>query len=83
MTSIEYFSEQIGVLYTQFSNGFISLNDFQLAFNNQYQQAKEMHKQEIIDAFDEGQEYEYQYHINSAPKFDSETYYNETFKKDS
>lgn len=41
--------------------------------------AKKLHKQEIIKAFDEGQEYEYQYHINNAPKFDSETYYNETF----
>jgi hypothetical protein len=43
-------------------------------------QAKEMHKKEIVTAFDEAQEYEYQYHINNAPKFDSETYYNETFK---
>ena len=40
---------------------------------------KAMHKEEIIKTFDEGQEYEYQYHINSTPKFDSETYYNETF----
>ena len=46
-----------------------------------FQQAKEMEKQQIENAFDEGQEYEYQYHINSAPKFDSETYYNETFGK--
>jgi hypothetical protein len=46
------------------------------------EQAKEMHKGEILTAFDEGQEYEYQYHINNAPKFDSETYYNETYKKD-
>ena len=44
-----------------------------------FEQAKAMHKEEIIEAFDEGQEYEYQYHINSTPKFDSETYYNETF----
>ena len=43
------------------------------------EQAKAMHKEEIIKAFDEGQEYEYQYHINSTPKFDSETYYNETY----
>jgi hypothetical protein len=43
------------------------------------QQAKAMRKKEITEAFDEGQEYEYQYHINSAPKFDSETYYNETY----
>jgi len=41
--------------------------------------AEEMHKQEIVDAFDEGQEYEYQYHVNNAPKFDSQTYYQETF----
>jgi hypothetical protein len=47
-----------------------------------FEKAKEMHKQEIVKAFDEGQEYEYQYHINNAPKFDSETYYQETFKKD-
>jgi len=47
------------------------------AMVNHYQ---EMHKQEIVKAFDEGQEYEYQYHINNAPKFDSETYYQETFK---
>jgi hypothetical protein len=46
------------------------------------EQAKEMEKEQIIKAFDEGQEYEYQYHINSAPKFYSETYYNETYKQD-
>ena len=43
------------------------------------EQAKAMHKEEITQAFDEGQEYEYQYHINSTPKFDSETYYIETY----
>jgi hypothetical protein len=48
---------------------------------NAFEQAKAMHKEEIIEAFDEGQEYEYQYHINSTPKFDSETYYNDTFTK--
>jgi hypothetical protein len=43
------------------------------------QQAKAMEKKQIIEAFDEGQEYEYQYHINSTPKFYSETYYKETY----
>ena len=56
-------------------NGYFIGNDLYQFFN----QAKAMHKEEIIEAFDEGQEYEYQYHINSTPKFDSETYYNETF----
>jgi hypothetical protein len=45
------------------------------------EQFKEIEKEKVIRAFDEGQEYEYQYHINSAPKFDSEQYYNETFGK--
>ena len=46
------------------------------------EQAKEMEKEQIIKAFDEGQEYEYQYNINSAPKFYPETYYQETYKQD-
>ena len=45
------------------------------------EQFKEIEKEKVIRAFDEGQEYEYQYHINSTPKFDSEQYYNETFGK--
>ena len=52
-----------------------------LEWNKLLEQAKEMEKEQIMDAFDEGQEYEYQYHINSAPKFDAEQYYNETFGK--
>ena len=44
-----------------------------------FEQAKEMEKEQIEEAFYEGQEYEYQYHINSAPKFYSETYYKETY----
>ena len=44
-----------------------------------FKEAKAMHKEEVVKAFDEGQECEYQVHINSAPKYDSETYYNETF----
>lgn len=46
-----------------------------------FEQAKEMEKEQIIDAFDEGQNYEYEYHINSAPKFDSQTYFTETYGK--
>jgi hypothetical protein len=48
--------------------------------NKLIEQAKAMEKEQIVKAFDEGQEYEYQYHINSAPKFDSETYYKETYE---
>jgi hypothetical protein len=42
--------------------------------------AKEKEREQIVEAFDEGQEYEYQYHVNGTPKFDSETYFIETYK---
>jgi hypothetical protein len=38
-----------------------------------------MEKEQIEEAWDEGQECEYQYHINAAPKYNSNTYYNETY----
>jgi len=45
----------------------------------------EKEKKQIIEAYDEGKEYEYQYHINCDPvKYEdvktSEKYYKETFK---
>ncbi len=43
--------------------------------------AKQKERQQIEEAFNEGQEYEYQYHVNMAPRFDSETYYNETYNQ--
>jgi hypothetical protein len=67
MTSIEFLEQNVTLN--------ISVYDWLLLI----QQAKEMHKQEIVKAFDEGQEYEYQYHINNAPKFDSETYFLEIY----
>ena len=42
-------------------------------------QAKQMEKEQIEEAWDEGQECEYQYHINAVPKYNSNTYYNETY----
>ena len=77
-TAVEWLVEEM------FKQGYFDGNK-PLTFTNLdhlQQQAKEMEKEQIIEAFDEGQEYEYQYHINNAPKFDSETYYNETFKSE-
>ena len=75
-TSIEWLIEQL------LGNGLLRLTkeDHSL-YSELRDKAKEINKREIESAFDEGQEYEYQYHINNAPKFDSETYYQETFKK--
>jgi hypothetical protein len=44
-------------------------------------QAKELHKQEIEDAFENGVDDEYEYHINVEARIrkKAEKYYNETF----
>jgi hypothetical protein len=42
------------------------------------QQAKEMEKEQIELAFKEGQDYQYKYQINNAPKFDWSIYYDKT-----
>jgi hypothetical protein len=47
-----------------------------------FEKAKEMEREQIMEAFDNGQEYEYQYHINLAPRCDSETYFDETYGGD-
>jgi hypothetical protein len=44
-----------------------------------FEQAKQMEKEQIEEAWDDGQECEYQYHINSESKYNSETFYNETY----
>ena len=68
-------------LYNNLKSHFEHDGDLLEVVQMSFEQAKEMEKEQIIEAFDEGQEYEYQYHINSAPKFDALTYYNETFKQ--
>jgi hypothetical protein len=74
MTSIEWLIEQM------LNKGFFKESVTLTNIDHLQYKAEELHKQEIVKAFDEGQEYEYQYHINNSPKFDSETYYQETFK---
>jgi len=81
-TAVEWLSNQAYELFEQYSEGNfdrIQLNKLMVDATNK---AKEKEKEQIIKAFDEGQEYEYQYHVNSAPKFYSETYYQETYKQD-
>ena len=74
MTSIEWLVEQIirkHPIITQFLPNY----NFDKEIINQ---AKLLHKQEIIKAFDESENYYYQYLINHKPKIDSETYYQES-----
>jgi len=45
-------------------------------------EAKAMEKEQIELAFDEGSEYEYQYHINGDYRKEASTYYNEKYGGD-
>lgn len=82
LSSIEWYANASHELIVKKSNGEITEREFLTMHHNLFYDAEAMHKEEVVKAFDEGQEYEYQVHINSAPKFDSETYYNETFGGD-
>jgi hypothetical protein len=83
MKTLEQSKNSIDWLYANLKSHFEHDGDLLEGVQMSFDKAREMHKDEIIKAFDEGQEYEYQYHINSTPKFDSETYYNETFSDES
>ena len=69
MTAVEYFFNELQRMQYFIGNDMLEA----------YKQANKMFEQQIIDAFDEGQEYEYQVFVNSAPRFFSDTYYNETY----
>jgi hypothetical protein len=49
-------------------------------FDSIYDQAKEIEKEQIEDAFCDGVDDEYEQHINNEIRKNSEQYYNETFK---
>ena len=68
MTSIEWLVEQIN---KHWDNKNINSDEL-------IKQAKEMHKQEIIDAYKKGQELWFY----ENPNYMAEQYYQETFKKD-
>jgi predicted RNA-binding protein YlxR (DUF448 family) len=47
-----------------------------------FEQAKEMEKEQIEEAFANGVDDEYEWYINNVPRKNSETYYNETYGGD-
>ena len=75
-TAVEQLINEMKSLLDQpYVNPKNALNDcINLAYNK-----LQMEKEQIEEAWDEGQECEYQYHINSEPKYNSETFYNETY----
>jgi len=81
MTSIENVFEQLeeqGIVFKS-ANNLLHISIDASDYLDIKRLSKEKHKQEIIKAFDESENYYYQYLINHKPKIDSETYYQEKF----
>ena len=83
-TAVERFSNQTYELFEQYSEGRfdrIQLNKLMVDATNK---AKEMEKEQIMDAYSTGADDEYEHHVNLSVKredIDCEKYYNETYGK--
>lgn len=73
-TAVEWYEKEINSLIEEYESGKISKRDFITMKHNLFYPAKEMEKQQIKDAYDDGN-YAYGMGIKEP-----EQYYNETFK---
>jgi len=78
VSAVEWFYNQIRNLKVKAELTNMDSNDFIIANLKLLQQAKQMEKEQIIDAWDDGC-----YQSSDFPKTsDAEKYYNETFKSE-
>lgn len=73
VTAVDWFSEQVYILFNQFQYGDISMVDFRLKMVNIEVQAKAMEKEQIISAWIATD--------NELQRLAAEQYYNEKYKK--
>jgi hypothetical protein len=78
-TAVEWFSVRRDVLEIEVRLGKLSPIEYAEELTKAEQQAKEMEKEQIEEAFANGVDDEYEWHINNVPRKNSETYYNETY----
>ena len=73
-TAVEFLISKLQWTYSQIDS-----------FSQYVSEAKEMEKEQILDAYSAGSEDEYEYHANSQnikrDDIDCDKYYNETFNK--
>ena len=73
-TSLKYYSEQVIQLFWKLENKEINIGEFSELHHNLYEQAKQMDKKQITDAYRRG-------FISDDIKL-ADDYYNETFGED-
>jgi hypothetical protein len=76
-TAVESFSDNTWKLTSQLISKKITLGRYAVLYFELHEQAKKMEKEQIMDAFKEGNLYN-----GWALKHEPEQYYNETYKKD-
>jgi len=74
MTSIEMYEKKVLELFHMYANGDIDIREFLTTLHNFYYKVEEMHKQEIIDAWEMGR-----FNIDDVGL--GKEYYQETFEK--
>jgi len=73
-TAVEWLINEWMHLDAEFDMVFIDKNTYWEKLKEKHNQAKEMEKQQIVDAYDNGK------YITSGKEFGGEQYYTETFK---
>ena len=77
-SAVDFLTQCISDLEYEWMHGRVDSEKYYHLYRDFIKQAKEMHKQEIIDAFKKGQALGF----DDNPNYMAEQYYKETFKKD-
>jgi hypothetical protein len=78
-TAVEWYNEQLNLYGDMAFNKEISLGQYHIKKQELLEQAKEMEREQIIEAFKQGVEY---WNGDDWKLIDIEQYYNETFKSE-
>ena len=78
-TAVQWFSVRRDVLEIEVRLGKLSPIEYTEELTKAEQQAMEMEKEQIEEAFANGVDDEYEWHINNVPRKNSETYYEQTY----
>jgi hypothetical protein len=78
-TAVEWFHQKNWALKIQLELGEISIGEYASTYATLYEQAKEMEKEQIINAFEQGENNSVDYFNPENRIKESEHYYNETY----
>ena len=78
-TAVEWYIEKLLDLDYEYAKGLINLGVWSERKKSLIEQAKAMHKEEIIEAFDQGVIAEVTHQVSGAPETSGQEYFNQTY----